>query len=80
MAKQVVTITMNDAAAVESGSPVDICIECEGISEHGSMSYLTALALRNSLPDILRLIGEQIASDLGGGVSTFVQLNKQEIH
>lgn len=66
MARQIITITLTDLENTQDGEhincPVDIRIsttQCE--NDDGSMSLLTALALRQALPTVIQVIGSDIA-------------------
>jgi hypothetical protein len=63
MAKQVITITLDDAV---NGDTHDITcdVKCEFTKEEGSMAELSGLLLEKYMPSVLSQTGEKLRSDV----------------
>ncbi|EHK1092719.1 hypothetical protein JFA41_003878 [Salmonella enterica subsp. enterica serovar Poona] len=64
MAKQVITITMEDKGGVGLQYPVSVSTNFLIEDEHGSMSCITAMAFRKCFPEMMKQVNEDIAATM----------------
>lgn len=61
MAKQIITITMDDEANIGMKSPVSVKMDVQFENEHGSMSLITAAAFKKNFHEIMSFVGSDVA-------------------
>ncbi|EAR7071091.1 hypothetical protein J8N54_001678 [Salmonella enterica] len=64
MAKQVITITMDDEANIGLKSPVSVKMDVQFENEQGSMSLITAAAFKSHFHKIMKFVGNDVARNV----------------
>lgn len=64
MAKQVITITLEDKGGVGLQYPVSVNTNFQIEDEHGSMPCITAMAFRKLFPELMKLVSDDVAANI----------------
>ncbi|EGG6362804.1 hypothetical protein HI999_000772 [Salmonella enterica] len=77
MAKQIITITMDDEANIGLKSPVSVKMDIQFQEEQGSMSLITAAAFKSHFHKIMKFVGNDVARTVS---DTCRKMENNDVH